>query len=133
MAKPRAKPNPKKLEQAELKELNAIQITLVASEMNLQRIAALLLFADHLQPKLIEKEAVRLPWEEEGAEPPKIQIDRRAVENDVAKQLELYVQKHGRDKAVTMIQSFGQPRVGLLPDEQLLDLYHALAGEAASE
>jgi hypothetical protein len=128
----RKRPSKKKLEQAELKEINAIQITLVASEANLQRIAAILLFADHHKPVYTEKEApLQLPWEED-APLPELEINRTALENAVMPLLETYLNRHGRDKTQEMIKSFGAERAFQLADMQLLDMHNALAGEAAS-
>jgi hypothetical protein len=127
-----AKANPKKLEQAALKELNAIQITIEASEGNLQRLAALLVFADHLTPKLSYTAAL-LPWEEPGAEAPdtQLQIDYNAVRNSIVTALGQYVLVHGQEAALKVIRSFGGERVSLVPQEQLLGLLAALetAGE----
>lgn len=117
------KPTKKQLDQATLKNLGQIQFTLVASEGNLQRIAALLLFADW-PTEMFRLESQQLPYE--TVEPPKLEIERKVVEGAIAPLLNAYVEKHGVEKARAMIQSLGVERVRELPDEQLLGLYHSL-------
>lgn len=126
------RPTKKKLEQAELKELNAVQFTIVASEMNLQRLAALLMFADHHKPVFVEKQPAQLPYEEDAPEP-ELEINRVALENAVAPLLEKYLNKHGREKTQDMIKTFGVERAFQMGDQQLLILHDSLAAEAAGE
>lgn len=136
MAKPK-RALKKKLEQAELQELDAVQITIRASEMNLQRLAALLLFADHLEPKLEYKQEAPMPWEDPTdprfQKPPELQLNRNAIQNALMPLLENYQNEHDYEKTAQLIQSFGAPRLSELSDTQLLDLHQALAGEAAGE
>lgn len=120
----------KKRAQADLKQLNAIQITIEASEGTLQRLAALLLFADHLQPDF-KVTPTQLPWEEPGVAPPELEIDYEKVRRDIATALGPYVVQHGEDAARRVIQSFGGERLRDVPEPQLIGLWQALAGEAA--
>lgn len=123
----------KKRDQAELKNINAIQITIEASELNLQRLGALLMFADPYTDVKLVKELGPLPWEEKGEAPPQLEIDRVAVQNAVTPKLVTYLNEHGHDATRALIESFGAPKLRDLSDEQILGLYNALAGEAASE
>lgn len=123
----------KKRDQAELKNINAIQITIEASELNLQRLGALLMFADPYTDVKLVKALGPLPWEEKGESPPQLEIDRVAVQNAVTPLLVKYVDTHGHDSTRILIESFGGPKLRDLSDEQILGLYNALAGEAASD
>jgi hypothetical protein len=122
----------KKLEQAELSELRAIQITLVASEANLQRIAAMLLFADHLEPKY-ELAAKPLPWEDPNdpqyQKPPALEIDYNAVRNGIMKDLEWYVAQYSEAQAKEFISLHGAERIRDLTEDQLLTMSGSLAAE----
>lgn len=122
---PRKKTNDK----SKLQEMRSVTITISASEGNLQRLAALLLFADHLEPEF-KYEDRPLPWEDPNdpkfQQPPELQLDYNVVKRNVVKLLEQYLAKHGADNARKVIQSCGADRVSLLTEPQLLSLYEAL-------
>lgn len=120
---PPRKPTKKQLDQATLKNLGQIQLTIVASEGNLQRIAALLMFAEW-PTEMYKLVPATMPFEEE--QPPKLEIERKVVEGAVAPLLGKYVEKHGAERARAMIQSYGAGRVRELTDEHLLGLYNTL-------
>ena len=122
----------KAAERAKLQNIDEIVITIRASEGNLQRLWALLAFADLPNVELVTAAPTLLPYEEPGATPPQLEINRNAVANAVMPLLERYVATHGQDAAKKMVASFGAERLGKLTDTQLLDLYHALA-EGAGE
>ena len=125
----------KKRTQQELKDLNAVQITIVASELNLQRLAALMLFSEQLfEPMVKETTEAPLPFDGPDQElKPVLELNRPAIETAVFPMLEAYLKQHGEEATKKMIESFGAPRLGQLTDEQLLAMYNALAGEAAGE
>ena len=134
---PKAKRTPKKaLTRDELKQLDAFTVTVRASEGNIQRLAAFLMFADFADVELKYIE-MPLPWEDPNdprfLKPPELQLNRNGIQNALMPLFEAYFNRHGEEKAKEMIKSFGAERLSLLTDTQLLDMYNALAGEAASE
>lgn len=111
----------------ELRKMRSITITIEASEGNLQRLAALLLFADRLDEDIQYVDDSPLPWDEPKGPPPISEtIDFNVVRRSIVKQLESYVATHGAEKAKQMIRAFGAERLSLLPESQLLPLYEAL-------
>ena len=134
---PKAKRTPKKaLTRDELKQLDAFTVTVRASEGNIQRLAAFLMFADFADVELKYIDTP-LPWEDPNdprfLKPPELQLNRNGIQNALMPLFEAYFNRHGEEKAKEMIKSFGAERLSLLTDTQLLDMYNALAGEAASE
>jgi hypothetical protein len=131
---PRSKRTEKKIDQDALKDVRAIRITIEASENNLQRLGALLQFADWPTELVKLVPLGPMPFDEPGTPlpPPALEINRPAVEKAIYPLLEKYVAVHGTEKAKAMIQTFGAERMALLDDEQLLDLHTALAREAAN-
>jgi hypothetical protein len=126
---PRKTLEAKRSEKDELRKMRSVTITIEASENNLQRLAAFMLFADRLDEDIKYVEEGPLPWEEPApAEPKPISetIDFNVVRHSIVKQLEQYVAQHGAEKAKEVIRSFGAERLSQLPEEQLLPLYEAL-------
>lgn len=122
----------KAAEKAELQKMSEMTITIRATEGNIQRIFAMLAFADLPEVEIVTEQPSQLPWEEAGTSPPQLEINRNAVANDIMPMLEKYVAAHGPDEAKKLIAAYGAPRLRDLSDEKLLDLYHTLAAEAAS-
>lgn len=122
-------PSLKALNRAELKQLSEFTITIAGSEANIQRIAALLLFADPAAPVEV-KPLPPLPWEDptdpQYQQPPELEIDYNAVRNSIVKQLEPYVKTHGKQQAKVLIQSFGADRLRDVPEQNLVALDTAL-------
>lgn len=108
--------------------MRSVTITIEASEGNLQRLAALLLFADRLDEEIKYVDEGPLPWEDPATVEAvqRESIDFAVVRRTIVKQLEQYVAQHGADKAKEVIRSFGAERLSQLPEEQLLPLYEAL-------
>lgn len=118
----------KKSDKDELRKMRSVTITIEASENNLQRLAALLLFADRLDEDIKYVEEGPLPWEAPADIEAKqlASIDFAVVRRSIVKQLEQYVAQYGTEKAKQVIQSFGAERLSQLPESQLLPLYDAL-------
>lgn len=119
----------KKSDKDELRKIRSVTITIEASENNLQRLAALMLFADRLDEDIKYVDAGPLPWEEPAPTEPKPlgeTIDFNVVRRSIVKQLEQYVAAHGVEKAKQLIRSFGADRLTQLPESQLLPLYETL-------
>lgn len=115
---------------ADLQGQDIIWIGIAASEANIQRIGALLLFADH--PVAVEKiDNKPLPWEDPTdprfQKPPELEIDYEVVRRSIMKHLSAYVKKHGEERARAVLSSYGSaPRLSSVPQESLLALDAAL-------
>lgn len=121
---------------ADLKAQDIIWIGIAASEANIQRIAAMLLFADHLEA--VERPADGpMPWEDPNdpkfQKPPELEIDYNVVRHSIAKHLSAYVKRFGEERARAVLNSFGASRLSLLPESQLLPLDAALEAALQAE
>lgn len=127
---PRKKAAEKTRERADLKDIRSITITVKASEFNLQRLAAFMIFCEHLEPIVEFGPEKPMPWED-PSDPrfngPTLELDVEAIRRDITKHLSAYVKQHGEDRARDLLRSFGGERLSLVPDEQLLTLRNALA------
>jgi hypothetical protein len=123
-------PRKKAIERAELKEVREVTLTLQASEEFLQRLAALLIFAPHVEVKA--KPLPPLPWEDPKDPryelPPQLEVDYNAVRNSIMAHLEAYVPLHGKDAALALIKSHGGTRLGDVPEDRLVALDAAFSG-----
>lgn len=116
--------------------MRSITITIEATENNLQRLAALMLFADRLDEDIRRSDDGPLPWDEPaGASTPapEAEIDYNVVRRTIVSQLERYVKLHGVDKAREVLRSFGAEKLTLIPVPQLLPLYEAFAAALPAE
>lgn len=119
--------NEKRAEQADLKRLNLITVTLVASEENLMRIAALLTFATVPYEVQMSKPLGPLPWEDPTdprfQQPPVLEIDYNAVRNDIMKEMSVWLDGGGpRDVIVAWIVQHGGTKLTDVPNDNLLPL-----------
>lgn len=115
--------------QSKLHERHQMVLTIDMTELNFQRLAALMLFADHVQPP----EPVNLapfPWEEPETDPKppaELELDYEEVRRGIIKRLEVYVKERGRDQTKRCIQFYGGQTLSEVPQNRLMDLYNALA------
>lgn len=124
------KQNEKAAERQELKSLTSITITVEASESTLQRLWALMMYAE--APFVPTYAGGPMPWEDPATAPAReLQIDYEAVRRSIVKQLDQYLQTYTADRARSLLRSFGGEKVTKIPEERLLDLLAAL--ETANE
>ena len=119
----------KKQDQADLKVIKTITITVKASEFNLQRLAAFMLFCEHLEP-IVEVGGPEKPmcWED-PTDPrfvpdpakPALEIDYALVRRDITKELER-LGAGSRTAIVAAIQANGGTRISDVPESNLLSL-----------
>lgn len=124
----------KALDRAKLKDTDVVWIGIAATEFNMQRLAALLLFAEH--PIRVEAEPTALlPWEDPNdprfEKPPELQIDYELVRRTITKHLTAYLAKHGEEKARAVLKSFGAERISLVAQDQLVPMNAALEAALA--
>lgn len=119
----------------DLKATDTVWIGIRATEHNLQRLAAYLLFAE--RPIEIERMKTvnpvgSLPWEDPNdpayiaPKPAEESIDWELVKRSTTKLLMQYAKEHGEDKARAVLESYGASRLSLVPQEQLIPLNAAL-------
>jgi hypothetical protein len=123
-------------ERADLQKVSIIWIGIAATEANLQRLGALLLFADRVEIKA-PVELGPLPWED-PTDPryqqiPELEVDYEVVKRSIAKHLSAYVKIHGEERARAVLNSFGAPRLSSVPQEQLIPLNAALEAALQAE
>lgn len=126
---PRKAAAKKAAERASLKDIRSITITVRASELNLQRLAAFMLFAEHLEPVIEIGGEKPMPWEDPADPrfvPPTDSIDYAVVRRDITGKLLAYFKQFGEDRAKDVLRSFGAERLSLLADDQLIPLHDAL-------
>ena len=114
-----------------IKDKDVIQITIAASEINLQRIAALMLFsADPIvREDYVIENAEPFPFDEPSPEALKKfdeSIDYEAVRHSIIGLLEKYLAKFGADKAKKLLRSFNAERLSEVAREHLLALHDGL-------
>jgi hypothetical protein len=121
----------KRADQAKLKQLRRVTITLEASEEILARIAALLTFAT-LPYELEEAEPIGpLPWEDPDdprfVAEPQLQIDYNLVKNDIMAAMDKYLTAGGdRQKIVAAIHLAGGETLSTVPQKYLLELLESI-------
>jgi hypothetical protein len=114
---------------ADLKAQDIVWIGIAATETNLQRLGAYLMFCDH--PVAVEKmDDKPLPWEDPNdprfQKPPELEIDYTVVRHSIAKHLVEYVKRFGEERARAVLTSFGASRLSSIPEAQLIPLHDAL-------
>jgi len=124
-----SKPRAKKVQQEKLKDISTITVTIQASEYNMQRLAALLLFCEHLEPTYKVAEAARpLPWE--APTPPGeergLEIDTELVRREIAGMLVKHAEQDGVERTKELLKQFGGEGLSKIPPDQLLGLHQAL-------
>lgn len=123
------------LDREKLKQTDTIWIGIRATESNLQRLAAYLLFAE--RPIVVTEdveESKPFPFDDPAAFEatiPETSIDWEVVRRSTTTLLVKYVEKYGEEKAREVLRSFGAERLSLVPKDQLIPLNAAL--EAALE
>lgn len=137
MAPRNSKQTAKAAERREMKDIKTIQITIKASEFNLQRLAAYMLFCEHLEPVIEIGKELPLPWEDPNdprfQKPPELLIDYEVVRRSIMKHLSAYLKIHGEERAKAVLESFGAPRLSAVPQDQLLALDAALEAALQAE
>lgn len=118
-------------ERPDFSKLNEVQITIRASELNLARLAALLLFAEYPFKATQDTEPTApLPWEDPNdpryQKPPELQIDYELVRRDITKELQRLLPIVGEGHLKELIRKHGAERLPLVPKENLLPLYEDL-------
>lgn len=128
MAGRKRKLTQKYMQTRKLRDKDVIQITIAASEINLQRIAALMLFsADPIVREEYVIEDAVMPFDEDAAaEAFDENVDYEAVRLAIVKLLEQYVNKFGAEKAREVLKSFNAKRLSEVAREHLLGLHDGL-------
>jgi hypothetical protein len=117
-------------ERAELKSQDIIWIGIAASETNLQRIAAFLMFAD--MPTAVEPKQSLLPWEDPAdprfEKPPEIELNVELIKADIVFEMQRIVKATGGDKAAIkrLIEKYGGATLVTVPNNQLIALWRDL-------
>ncbi len=116
-------------ERNKLREMQSITITIAATEGNLQRIAALLLFADHLEPEVKFKPTL-LPWEDPNdpqyQKPPELEIDYEAVKRSIAKNLLAVSERFGVLRAKEILATAEATGLSAVKQGDLVELNASL-------
>lgn len=120
----------KAAEKAELKNERIIWFGIAATESNLQRLGALIMFADQVEtkpPKCLGK----LPWED-PADPryvpenvPAPELNYELIRKDIVKVLMQYAELGRIDEGKAIVREYGE-KVSQLHVDKLLPLYHDL-------
>jgi hypothetical protein len=119
-------------ERADLKAGDVIWIGIAMTEANLQRLGALLLFADfHVEVE--KKELGPLPFdgfEADAPPPPQLEINYALVKNDIMAAMQKMIKARGEGPAkeliVAEIRRLGGTRLNDVPQNQLIALYTTL-------
>ena len=128
----------KRKERADLKDGDIVWIAIRATESNLQRLGAFLIFADyHIEEA--PRPVTLLPWEDPNdprfEQPPELQINHELVKKDIYAAMEALVTRDGEIPAKArireIIQQHGAEKFRDVPDNRLLELLAALKGEMA--
>jgi hypothetical protein len=124
-----SKLNEKRAEQADLRRVNTFTITIQATESNIQRLVALMLFAES-PVKAEYVEAGPMPWEDPNdprfLAPRELQIDYELVKQTVVSNLMVLVGKKGREKAVEVLQEVGATGLASVQQDRLVELNELL-------
>ena len=123
----------KRADQAKLKQLRRVVITLEASEEILARLAALLTFST-LPYELEEAKPLGpLPYEDPDdpryivPQTPTLQIDYHLVRRDIMRVMDAYLTAGGvRENVVTAIRDAGGTKLSDVPEDNLLPLLDSL-------
>lgn len=123
----------KRKDRADLKQTDIIWIGIAATEQNIQRFAAFLMFADyHKEVKPLGP----LPYEEEmpfDAEPaPALEIDFESVKRAIITALKAWVDAVGpevKTRFLELCKQYGGERLSTVPQANLIELLAALQKE----
>jgi hypothetical protein len=125
----------KKVAQEKLKDISSVTITIQASEYNMQRLAAFLLFCEHLEPLFRSEDVRPLPWEDPNDprfnQPPALELDVEALRRAIASKLLAFAERDGVASAKRLLQTYGGEGLAAIPPEQLpglLDNLERLVG-----
>jgi hypothetical protein len=118
-------------QRADLKEQDIIWIGIAATEQNIQRLGALLLFAE--MPVEVEAAPhVLLPWEDPNdpryQQPPELEVNYELVRRDITKAMTEILQADAdlKPRILETIKQHGGERLSLVPETQLPELYAAI-------
>lgn len=116
----------KQQERAALKETQEVTITLRATEGMLERLAALLLFAE-APAEVRHVELGPLPWEAKGESPPQLQIDYAVVRRSIVAALSALLEAGiPKTQVQEVIRRHGAETLAKIPEDNLLPLYEDL-------
>lgn len=118
----------KAAEKAELQNERMIWFGIAASESNLQRLGALIMFADQVETKP-PKSLGNLPWEDPNdpryVPPPAPELNYELIRKDIVKVLMQYAELGRVEEGKAIVREYGE-KVSLLHQDKLLPLYHDL-------
>lgn len=126
---PARKPSKRQVVEPPKIQADTIWIGIRASDANIERLGALLLFADiDFKVQGQAEPTGPMPWEAPSPMPAEADhVDYEVVKRSIFKHLEKYLAQHGQEKARELIKSFGGARVSEIPQHQLVGLEAALA------
>jgi hypothetical protein len=115
-------------DRADLKSRDIIWVGIAASESNIQRIAAMLMFSEwpiEVEPQEDQLANV-LPWGEET--PPEIEFNYEAIRADITRALTAILEKDESQKPrlKALIQEHGGERLSLVPEKNLPELFASI-------
>ena len=119
-------PARKKNAKAELAKPASFTITIASTEANLQRIAALLMFADRDKVEL-DYDDCALPWEEPKGPPKPLELDYNTIRKDIVGLLQWYIDGSRVELAKHIL---GNRTLREIPETELLAVWEALKLEA---
>ena len=123
----------KRAEQAALKTVKTVTITLDATEEVLQRLAALLTYSDPSKPLPELADLGPLPFDARPTveNPQPLELDYNLIRKTILAKLEPYKNKYDLDAAKDVLMKHGGYRIRDVPEENLLGLLAEI--EAAIE
>jgi hypothetical protein len=119
----------KAAEKAKLAAPASFTITIASTEANLQRIAALLMFADREKVELNYDDCA-LPWEEPKGPPKPMELDYNTIRKDIVGLLQKYIDA-GRVADAKRI--LGERTLRSVKDDELLPLWETLKLDAGPD
>lgn len=122
----------KQIEKGQLKATDTIWIGIKATEANLQRLGAFLLFADY-HVEEAPPEPTLLPWEDPNdpryKEERPLQIDYELVKRNITTVMKELVTTKGeafKPTILAVIRDHGGEKLSTVPQDKLVELYAAL-------
>lgn len=121
----------KQKERADLKSGDIIWIGIAATEQNIQRLGAFLMFSDYHKE---EKPLGPLPYDDpfEAAPPPELEVDWTSVRNAILEELKRLYNEQGEAAKVRFLELcnvHGGEKLSTVPNDNLLGLLAALQKE----
>lgn len=119
----------KQKDRADLKSGDIVWIGIAATEQNIQRLGAFLMFADYHKE---EKPLGPLPYNDpfEAAPPPELEVDWTAVRNAIVKTMKELTDSKGiligKASIIEAIKLFGGTRLSDVPQDNLVPLLNYL-------